>query len=217
MAVVGLAGCGGGSQGGGGRRAALALTGYTSDQLKQALLGEITGYQRAGEPDSGEYGSLKGIQNFAQLQRQVSLDKPRCADAAGAQPAVDQAAPAALASFNRGDGQVVTETLMGMPDEAAQRQLARRVPSGCLTFRTRVGTQSAEHRVSEFPGGTIGRGSRTVGVSTISGTSHTRAWYVVLRGRHCVATVSLFGPNATREEVEQLARQAYDRSEHYLP
>ncbi|WP_245627637.1 hypothetical protein [Actinomadura oligospora] len=218
-ATVGLAGCGGGgSHGtGGGRRAALALTGYTSDQLKLALLTDITGYQRAGEPDSGEYGSLKGIQNFAQLQRQVTLDKPRCADAAAGQPDVDRAAPAALTSFNRGDGQVVTETLMGMPDEAAQRQIQRRVTSGCLAFRTRVGTRWAEHRVSEFPGGTIGRGSRTVGVSTISGTSHTRAWYVVLRGRHSVATVSLFGPNATRAEVEQLARQAYDRSEHYLP
>ncbi|MEV4257521.1 hypothetical protein AB0J52_30560, partial [Spirillospora sp. NPDC049652] len=205
-----------GSHGGGGR-AALALTGYSSDQLKQALLADVTGYRRVGEPDAGEYGSLKGIQNFGQLQKQVTLDKPRCADAAGAQPAVDKAAPAALTSFNRGDGQVVTETLMGMPDEAAQRQLDLRVPSGCLVFKTRVGTQTAEHRVSEFPGGTIGKGSRTVGVSTISGGSHTRAWYVVLRGRHCVATVSLFGPNATRAEVEQIARQAYDRSEHYLP
>ncbi|MEV5576681.1 hypothetical protein AB0L06_42210 [Spirillospora sp. NPDC052269] len=217
-ALAGLAGCGGGSHGaGGGKRAALALTGYTSDQLKQALLADVPGYQRVGEPDSGEYGSLKGIQNFGQLQRQVTLDKPRCADSAAAQPAVDRAAPAALASFNRGDGQVVTETLMGMTDEAAQHQLERRVPSGCLAFRTRVGTRWADHRVSEFPGGTIGRGSRTVGVTTVSGSSHTRAWYVVLRGRHSVATVSLFGPNATRTEVEQLARQAYDRSERYLP
>lgn len=215
-AVLGLAGCGGGSGHGGGR-AALALTGYTSDQLKQALLADLGGYQRVGEPDSGEYGSLKGIQNFGQLQRQVTLDKPRCADAAGAQPAVDKSAPAALTSFSRGDGQVVTETLMGMPDEAAQRQLERRVPSGCLTFQTRVGTQTAEHRVTEIPGGTIGKGSRTVGVSTVSGDSRSRAWYVVLRGRHCVATVSLFGPNATREEVEQIARQAYDRAEHDLP
>ncbi|MCP2337835.1 hypothetical protein [Actinomadura rupiterrae] len=220
VAAVGLAGCGGGggSAGTGANgRAALALTGYTSDQLKQALLTDITGYQRVGEPDSGEYGSLKGIQNFSQLQRQVTLDKPRCANAAGAHATVDKTVPAALTSFNRGDGQVVTETLMGMPDEAAQRQLALRVPADCMAFRTRVGTQWSEHRVTEIPGGAIGKGSRTVGVSTVSGNSNTKAWYVVLRGRHCVATVSLFGPNATRDEVEQLARQAYDRAEHYLP
>ncbi|MFC4912502.1 hypothetical protein [Actinomadura gamaensis] len=222
VAAVALAGCGGGGGGGsrgagGNGRAALALTGYTSDQLKQALLADVSGYQRVGEPDSGEYGTLKGIQNLGQLQRQVVLDKPRCANAAGAHVPVDKSAPAALTSFNRGDGQVVTETLMGMSDEAAQRQLALRVPAECAAFRTRVGTQWSDHRVTEAPGGTIGQGSRTVGVSTISGNSTTKAWYVVLRARHSVATVSLFGPNATRDEAEQLARQAYDRAEHYLP
>ncbi|MFI0448167.1 hypothetical protein [Actinomadura sp. 6N118] len=199
-------------------RAALAGTGYTSDQLEQALLLDVPGYQRTGEPDSGEYGALKAVQNSAQLQRQVRLDKPRCAGAAnGALRAVDAGLPAAVATFSRGSGQIATETLVAMPTDTAERLVRNRVPVGCTTFRTRVGAQWSEHQVVETPPGTIGQGSRTVGITTVSGSSHTRAWYVVLHGRRYLATVSLYGPNATRADAELLARQAYDQAQRILP
>ncbi|MFG1997998.1 hypothetical protein ACGFNU_02485 [Spirillospora sp. NPDC048911] len=199
-------------------RAALAGTGYTSDQLEQALLLDVAGYQRTGEPDSGEYGALKAVQNSAQLQRQVRLDKPRCANAVGgAMRAVDPGLPAAVAAFSRGSGQIATQTLVAMPTEAAERLVRNRVPVGCTTFRTRVGAQWSDHQVVEVPPGTIGEGSRTVGVTTVSGSSHTRAWYVVLYGRRYLATVSLYGPNATRSDAELLARQAYDQAQRILP
>ncbi|MEU6033799.1 hypothetical protein ABZ801_00150 [Actinomadura sp. NPDC047616] len=199
-------------------RAAPVGTGYTSDQLEQALLPDVSGYERAGEPDSGEYGSLKAIQNFDQLQDQVTLDKPRCAKAAGRPAAgVDRGTPTAIVTFARGNGQTATETLMAMTTDAAEQQVKARVPAGCLTFRTRVGSQWSEHRVFEAPPGTLGGGSRTVGVTTTSGGSHTKTWYVVLRGRRFLATISLYGPNATRAEAEQLARAAYDQARRILP
>ncbi|MFF5263553.1 hypothetical protein ACFY4C_31895 [Actinomadura viridis] len=200
-------------------RAALAGTAYTSDQLAQALLTEPAGYRRSGEPDSGEYGALKAIQNFNQLQRQVTIDKPGCGGAGGrpGAPAMDASAPAAIASFTKANGQSVTETLMGMPAGVAEKHVNARVPANCLAFRTKVGDQWAAHRVVESPPGTLGEGSRTVGVTTVSGGSHLKTWYVVLRGRRYLATISLVGPAATRGEAEQLARQADAQARRILP
>ncbi|MBO2449250.1 hypothetical protein J4573_19250 [Actinomadura barringtoniae] len=194
-----------------------AGTGYTSDQLEQALLNDLPGYQQAGEPDSGEYGALKPIQSTAQLQQQVKLDKPRCASAARAGGLQDKSLPAATTTFSRGSGQTATETLVSLSGDAAERQVKTQVPVGCSTFRTRVGAQWSEHEIVEAPPGTIGQGSRTVGVTTVAGSSHTKAWYVVLRGQRYLATLALYGPNATRDEAEQLARQAYDQAEKILP
>ncbi|WP_301173740.1 hypothetical protein [Actinomadura geliboluensis] len=201
---------------GGTARAEVAGIGFTSDQLAQALLGEAPGYRRAGEPDSGEYGSLKAIQNAARLQREATLDKPRCGTARpGGTVASD--VPAALVSFTGTAGQTATETLMGMSAADAEKQVNARVPSGCLRFRTKVGSQWAEHRVVETPKGEIGEGSRTVGVTTTGGDARARTWYVVFRGRHYLATVSVFGPNATREDAERLAREAHEQAERVLP
>ncbi|GAA2428967.1 hypothetical protein GCM10010191_47720 [Actinomadura vinacea] len=201
-------------------RARLAGTFYTSDQLEQALLTEPVGYRRSGDTDSGEYGGLKSIQNFNQLQRQVTLDKPKCSNAGGARPGsppMDESAPTAIASFVKDNGQNVTETLMALPADTAAKHVNARVPAGCVTFRTKVGDQWAEHRVFEAPPGTIGEGSRTVGVTTVSGQSHVKTWYVVLRGRRYLATISLIGAAATRAEAEQLARQADAQANRVLP
>jgi hypothetical protein len=54
-------------------------------------------------------------------------------------------------------------------------------------------------------------------VATVSGTSRVKTWYVVLRSRGYVATVTLYGPNATRTEAEQLARRVYEKAERALP
>ncbi|WP_433331516.1 hypothetical protein [Spirillospora sp. CA-294931] len=221
-AAVMASACGGGGDDGAEPakvtgRAALAGTGYTSDQLEQALLTELPGYERAGEPDSGEYGSLKAIQNFNQLQRQVRLDKPSCRNERPGAAMLDKGIPAAIATFTKGNGQSVTEALMAMPDSAAEQQVKARVPADCMAFRTRVGAQWSEHRVVEAPLGTIGEGSRTVGVTTVSGASHTKTWYVVLRDRRFLATISLFGPGATRAEAEQLARYAHSQAQRILP
>ncbi|GLZ07341.1 hypothetical protein Acsp03_48070 [Actinomadura sp. NBRC 104412] len=225
------AACGGGGGGdegeGGGAgqpkpagRAALAGTAYTSDQLEQALLTEAPGYRRNGEPDSGEYGALKAIQNFNQLQRQVTIDKPACGNYGSTRPGgppVDKTAPAAIISFTKGSGQSVTETLMSMSADAADKHVNSRIPDGCETFRTKVGGQWADHRVVQPPPGQIGDGSRTVGITTSSGGSTLKSWYVVLRGRRYVATISLVGPRATRAEAEQLARQADAQARRILP
>ncbi|MGK5551714.1 hypothetical protein ACSNOI_08870 [Actinomadura kijaniata] len=197
-------------------RAALAGTGYTSDQLRQALLTELPGYQRAGETDAGEYGTRKAIQNFEQLQRQVRVDNPRCRRVA-AGPEIDRATPVAIATFSRGNGQTATETLMAMDDETTEKHVKARVPAGCQTFRAQVGSQWSEHTVVERLPGTLGQGSRTVGVSTTTGASNTKTWYVVLRGRRYLVTISLYGPAATRAEAEQIARLADEQARRILP
>ncbi|MFB4316598.1 hypothetical protein [Actinomadura sp. 21ATH] len=201
-------------------RAALAGTAYTSAQLQQALLAQPAGYKRVGELDAGEYGALKAVQNFEQLQRQVTLDKPDCAGAAGGTPggkALDKTAPAAIASYGKSSGQTVTETLMAMPAEAAEQHVKAKVPAVCGTFRTRVGGKWSEHRVVESPSAAIGDGSRTVGISTRTGAARVKTWYVVVQGRRYLATVSLIGPNVTRAEAEQIARQADAQARRVLP
>ncbi|MFD0683684.1 hypothetical protein [Actinomadura fibrosa] len=220
--LAAVSACGGGGEHAeqvrGTAGAVLAGTGYTSDQLKQALLVESPGYQRAGEPDSGEYGSLKAFQDLGQLRRQVKVDKPRCQSggAGGLVGDVDPGVPAALTTFAKRDGQTVTETLMGMSDTDAEKQVTARVPAGCLTFRTGVGNQWSEHRVAESPAGDIGDGSRTVGVTTITGRASTRTWYVVVKGRHFLATISVFGPDATRQEAERIARLSLAQADRVL-
>lgn len=195
--------------------AEVAGVGYTSDQLAQALLTEVPGYQKAGEPDSGSYGTLKAIQNAARLQRTAELDKPRCGTGRPG-GAVPGDAPAALVTFAK-RGQTVTETLMGMPAADAEKQVNARIPTGCLKFRTKVGSQWSQHRVVESPKGDIGEGSRTVGVATTTGNTKTRTWYVVFRGRHYLATVTVYGPQATRAEAERLARNSLTQAARILP
>jgi hypothetical protein len=224
-AVIAVSGCGGG----GGASSAQpdeppggrvpAGTGYNSDQLEQALLPEITGYRRTGQPESGEYGSLRAIRNFTQLQRQVKLDMPECADATrtfDASPEM-QRAPAAITTFIKGFGQYATESLMTVPDEISERLVRLRIPADCRSFRTTVGDSVSSHQVIAAARGRLGDGSRTVGVATVSGSSRVRTWYVVLRSGGYVATVTLYGPNATRTEAEQLARRVYQRAERVLP
>lgn len=194
--------------------AEVAGVGPTSAQLAQALLLEIPGYRRSGEPDSGEYGGLSAVQNAARLQRDTKLDKAGCGKARpGGEVAAD--VPAALVSFAR-KGHTVTETLMGMSDGDAERQVNARVPPGCLRFATEVGSQRAEHRVVESPKGDIGEGSRTVGVSTTVGSARTRTWYVVVRGPRYLATITVFGPSATRAEAERLARASLTQAQRIL-
>lgn len=196
-------------------RAEAADLGPTSGELAQALLAEAPGYRRAGEPDSGEYGSLKAIQNAARLQREAILDKPACGTSRPG-GTVDGDVPAALVSFT-GAGRTATETLMGMSAADAEKQINARVPPGCLRFRTKIGAQWSEHRVVETPRGDIGEGSRTVGVATTSGTARARTWYVVFRGRGYLGTVTLFGSTINHADAERLAREAYARAERVLP
>lgn len=212
------AACGGGDTSGDAETAADPPpgTGYTSDQLQQALLTELSGYQRAGEPDSGEYGALDAIQNFNRLQAQVKLDKPQCANTAPDFDKAQQAAPAAITTFAKSNGQNVTETLMRVSAETADRQVRIRVAPACRSFKARVGDQWSTHRVVEARG-ELGDGSRTVGVATTSGTSHVKTWYVVLKARGYLATITLYGPNVTRAEAEQIARQAHRQAQRILP
>jgi hypothetical protein len=223
IALTALTGCAGGTSSAqpsgppGGR--VPAGTGYSSDQLQQALLADVAGYRPAAEPESGEYGSLRAIQNLAQLQRQVKLDKPRCAAATrafAASPDV-QAAPAAIATFEKGFGQYATEALLTVPDGLAEHLVKLRVPANCRSFHSTVGVRSSAHQVVEATRGRLGEGSRTVGVATVTGSSRVKTWYVVLRSHGYLATVTLYGPNATRAEAEQVARRAYERAERSLP
>lgn len=191
--------------------------GYTSGQLRKALLADVAGYRQAGEPDAGPYGSLRAIQNFNQLQRQVVLDKPQCRGVGGTASAGElKDVAAAIATFAKDDGQTFTETLMAVPPDVADRQVSLRVPTGCRSFRAQLGDQWSSHEVTEGTATRIGDGSRTVGVATTSGSAQVRTWYVVLRSHGYLATITLFGPSVTQADAEQLARQAYGQAEKVL-
>jgi hypothetical protein len=217
--------CGGGGAGSAqarqaGDRAAPAGTGYTSDQLRQALPTEPVGFKRAGEPEAGEYGSLKGIQNFKQLQSRVTYDKPECAKVTGAATALDDAlrtAPAAISIFAKGTSQSLSTTFIAAPNPVAEQHVRLRVPDQCREFRVKINGRWSQHEVVEAGQGNVGLGSRVIGVATTVGKSTVKTWYVVLRGQGYMATIALYGATVTRAEAEQLARQTYDHAERILP
>lgn len=223
--LAAAAGCGGG---GGARRQAAATPEpssppasepYNADQLAQALLTDIPGYERSGPPQRGPYGSLPAVESAAQMRQAASLDKPQCASSATAVSAGKdvQTAPSALAAFGKGGDQTATETLMAVGPEAAAQEVGLRAPAACRTFRARVSGRWATETVVEARGARIGEGSRSVGVSTTLGGTTVRTWSVVLRSRGYLATITLYGPRATRAEAESLARRAYQQAERILP
>jgi hypothetical protein len=192
---------------------------YSADQLRQALLPQVAGYHSAAPADAGEYGSLRSIQNFNQLQNQIKLDKPQCAGASqafAASPEV-RTAPAAVMTFAKDNGQTLTETLLSVSSATAVAQTRQRIPAGCRNFRVQVGGQWASDQLTEVAGARIGEDSRTVGVITTSGGTRVRTWYVVLHSRSYLATVMLHGSAVTKGQVEDFARQAYEQAERILP
>jgi hypothetical protein len=224
LPLMAVAGCGGGGDG----RAATGSTpsyapptpgSYNADQLTQALLTDIPGYVRSGAPQWGEYGSLAAIQNLNQMQQAVKLDKPQCASSTRAvgQEKAMQAAPSALVAFNHGGGQSLTETLMAVGPDLAARQVKVRAPSDCRTFHVKVGGAWVSDSIVEPSSARIGEGSRTAGVLTVAGAVTVRTWFVVLRSRGYLATITLYGPDATQSEAERFARRAYQQAERILP
>lgn len=192
---------------------------YNADQLAQALLTDVPGYARSGPPQRGPYGSLPAVQSTTQMQQATTIDKPQCANTGRAVAAGKdvQTAPSALALFAKGGDQTATETLMTVGPDIAAQEVGQHVPAACRTFHAHVGGRWATDTVVEARGARIGEGSRTVGVATAVGTTTVRTWSVVLRSRGYLATVTLFGPGATRAQAESLARRAYQQAERILP
>jgi hypothetical protein len=224
LPLASTAGCGGG---GGGHAvasptpsyAAPVPGSYNADQLTQALLTDIPGYVRSGAPQWGEYGSLAAVQNLNQMQQAVKIDKPQCASSTRAlsQEKAVRTAPSALVAFTRGARQSLTETLMAVGPDVAARQVKVRVPAGCRSFHVKVGSAWVSDTIVEPSGARIGEGSRTAGVVTSTGTTGVHTWFVVLRSRGYLATITLYGPGATQAEAERFARRAYQQAERILP
>jgi hypothetical protein len=220
--LISIAGCGGGG-GGRGVTSPSASSGttvpgaYNADQLTQALLTDIPGYVRSGAPQWGEYRSLAAVQNLNQMQQAVKLDKPQCASSTRAlsQEKAVQTAPSALVAFARGGKQSLTETLMAVGPDVAARQVRVRVPASCRSFRVRVGHRWVSDTIVEPSAGRIGEGSRTAGV--VTGVNGVHTWFVVLRSRGYLATITLYGPGVTQAEAERYARSAYQQAERILP
>jgi len=164
---------------------------------------------------------LKSVRNFAQLQGQVTIDKPKCATAAQTFGATGElaSAPAALATFARADGQTVTETLVAVSELTATEEVGRRVPALCRTFRTRVGGRWSTHQVVEATPDRnfVGEGSRTVGLLTMNGSTKVTMWFVVFKARGYVGTISVYGAKASRREAERIGALAYEQAARVLP
>jgi hypothetical protein len=192
---------------------------YNADQLTQALLTDIPGYERSGVPQSGQYGSLTAVRNSLQMQQAVKLDKPQCTSSTRAVSSENAvwSAPSALVAFGKGRDQTVSETLMAVGPDVAVQQVGLRVPASCRSLRVNVGGRWAAGSIVEGRGARVGEGSRTVGVATTVGTATAKTWYVVLRSRGYLATITLYGPDATQDEAERLAQQAYQQAERILP
>lgn len=231
LAAVACAGCAAEAGSGDAPGAAGPANGapLTAARLESALLPRIDGYTPFGEPESGEYGSLRAVQQGRRLQQAATLDKPECARVTPgfADDARVQRAPAASVAFARSAGLTVHEMLIALPPDIANDHLDYRVPRSCRRYRARIDGQSFTYRVVERDSGDAGTGigdaSRTVGVAVTTaaggsgGPRHTKIWHVAFRGGGYVGFITLSGARADRARAEQLARAAFEQVERSLP
>lgn len=196
----------------------------TAAQLENALLTQVSGYERLAGPESGTYGKLKSVRQSSQFQQAArpQLNKPQCARATEAFTAKAQNAPAATVGFDKGGEVTFAEVLMAVPDAVAKEQIGYRVPYLCRSYRATFGNgQQFDYRVvtgDESAALRLGAGARTLGmaVTAPSGRVNTKIWTVVFRDDDYVGSVALTGPKVTRADVEELARSAYQQAERVL-
>jgi hypothetical protein len=197
---------------------ASSFSGYGSDQLEQALLTSVSGYQQTGAAQSGNYSELPDVQSFLSMRQGVKLSKPQCqSTTVTGVVGQDRQLPAAVVSFAHGSGGTVTETLLSMNPKDAAQQVALRLPADCRSFKVHIDRQWATETVTQSTADVVGEGSRTVGVSTTVGGQTVDSWFVTFYSRTYLATVSVYGSGATRGRATSIARAAYAEAERVLP
>ena len=207
--VGGLAGCGGG----GGHTAATSTSGggFSAAKLQGALLTRINGVGAVAPPSSGRYSSVSKASAEKPGAGSVQVSPKACSGTAtegfGFDPTALAGAPAAAVTFRVGTNGV-SEVLVASSATSASTALAGRVPAECTQYQETIGGKTYKYSVKEQPVTGIGTQAKVLNVHTV-GTTRDNLWSLIYQGKGFVGTVTVVGPNASEQAVQELGEQAY--------
>ncbi len=189
---------------------AAAVEGITPAMLKRALLTRVNGVAAAAPASSGSYASVAQASTGKQAAGSVQVSPKSCTVAAteGFGPAVLAGAPAAAVTF-RVAGNGVSEVLVASSGKAAAAALAGRIPAACARYQEKVGGKTITYNVTEQAVTGVGKQAKALNVRAVGGTASDNLWSLIYRGSGFVGTVTVIGPSASAEAVQELGQQAY--------
>ena len=194
---------------------------YTPGQLRAALLPEVDRSRPAAPAEAGRYAALPDVRTSRQTMAGVTVTPAKCAQAtmtAFHAPAFS-AAPAAVVTFRAGrDG--VSEVLVSAPPRLAETALGGLLPAGCDSYTATVDGETFGYRAREIPlAGLPGESwaqARALNVRA-AGYADVNIWSVVYRGNGFVGAITMVGPDASEQGVQELAASAYATARRALP
>ena len=212
VAVAGFSGCS--SSGTSTATASVARassdTGLTAAQLRGALLTRVNGVAAAAPASSGKY-SLLAKANTSTTGANAAQGTPKtCAGAAatGFNLTALAAAPAAAVTFRVG-GNGISEVLIAASSaKTASTALAGHIPAECAKYQAKVGGKTYTYGTTEQKVSGIGQQAQVLSVQAAGVKSNNRS-SLIYRGKGFVGTVTVVGPNASKEAVTELGMQAY--------
>jgi hypothetical protein len=179
--------------------------GLTAAQLRGALLTRVNGVAAAAPASSGKYSTLTAA-NISNNGAQVT--PKTCAGAAtGFNPAALAASPAAAVTFKVGSNGV-SEVLIASSAKTASTALAGHIPAECANYQAKAGGKTYTYAATEQKITGIGQQAQVLSVQAAGAKSNNR-WSLIYRGKGFVGTVTVVGPNASKEAVMELGEQAY--------
>ena len=217
VAMAGLAACSGG--GGSGHPTptrsasasvakAAAVEGITPAMLKNALLTRVNGVAAAAPVSSGSYASVAQASQGKQGGAQVTPKTCTVAATQGFNPTVLAGAPAAAVTF-RVASNGVSEILVVSSDKSAATALAAQIPAECTHYKAKVGGKTLTYGITEQTVTGVGKAAKALNVRAAGGGASDNLWSLIYRGAGFVGTVTVVGPNASEEAVQELGQQAY--------
>lgn len=192
---------------------AAAVEGITPAMLKRALLTRVNGVAAAAPASGGSYASVAQASTGKQAAGAVQVSPKTCTAAAtegteGFEPTVLAGAPAAAVTF-RVAANEVSEVLVASSGKAAAAALAGRVPAACARYQEKVGGKTVTYNVTEQAVTGVGKQAKALNVRAAGGAASDNLWSLIYRGSGFVGTVTVIGPSASAEAVQELGQQAY--------
>jgi hypothetical protein len=224
ISAVAVTGCGNSaasSQASGAQLAGTATAApqisFTATQLRDALLARVNGERPAVAPEAGDYGSLPDVLTSKQTMKGVTVTPAKCAQAtsSGFNSAAFAHAPASVVTFRVGrDG--VSEVLVSATPQLAATALENKLPSGCGHYSAIVDGKAFRYTVRESSLSGLAEQARALNVKA-AGYANVDVWSVVYRGTGFVGAVTMVGPDASQQGVQELAGEAYAHASQVLP
>jgi hypothetical protein len=187
---------------------AAAVGGINAAMLREALLTRVNGVAATAPASSGRYSSVSGAGTGTQTASGVQVTPKACTAAAtlGFDPTALAGAPAAAVTFRVGTNGV-SEVLIASSAKSASTALAGHVPAECTRYEEKVDGKTFTYGVKEQPVTGIGTQAKILNFHAVGATDDL--WSLIYKGTGFVGTVTVIGPNASEQAVQQLGKQAY--------